>query len=59
MRVVTSGAIWCPVCHKNELKNWMLEQPVLKHPVSPKGVLLSFLGPEILKKLYFVIFPEI
>ena len=42
MRVVTCGAIWCPVCHKNELKNWMLEQPVFKHPVSPKGVLLSF-----------------
>ena len=52
MKVVTSGAAWCPVSHENEdagatsKTSWLL-----KHPVSTKGVLLSFQGPEILKNL--------
>ena len=38
MKVVTSGAAGCPLGHKiiktnpkNELKNWMLEQPAKSH----------------------------
>ena len=35
MRVVTSGMAWCPITHKD--CKWLL-----KHPVSPKGVLSEY-----------------
>ena len=25
--LVSHAVAWCPVSHKNELKNWILEQP--------------------------------
>ena len=47
---MTTGVVWRPVSNIGALKNRMLEWPVnkkeglLRHPVSPKRILLIFFG---------------